>query len=108
MNGHRPLRSGFLSPDKGTKLRELVCLLLGTNGISDSEIRRRKLISKRDSSVNVMMRLEFYCGFDIRKIAEIKVGDQFLNVYKIVGRHRWHGRYRSFGEFDSIFPNVRS
>lgn len=93
-------RDRFVTPAKGTKTRELILRMLREEGLTSAEALNAGLIRHNSSLTGIIARLEYECGFDIRVIGSQRIERRGRNmyVYRIVGRHRWNGPYRSFTE----------
>lgn len=100
-----PPRTGFFSPYKGTRAREIILLALAPRGLSASAAIQKRLIPSQQALLTFMQRLEYDCGFDIRLEGSKKSKDPTTQIYRIVGRHRWNGQYRRFRP--SLDRNVR-
>jgi hypothetical protein len=92
------VRCKFTSPKKGTKAREIINLMLRPCGLSSSEAAKKKLIKNTNGLTAIISRFEYESGFDIRvigkKSSSHKRGAK-EKIYRIVGRHRWNGKYFS-------------
>lgn len=91
-------RDRFVSPRKGTKVRALINLLLKPQGMTTFEAVQAGLVKESTSISGVLARLEYECGFDIRVVGASPrvLKGRRAYIYRIVGRHRWNGQYRSF------------
>lgn len=79
----------------------MVLLLLRRQGLSLEEAWHRGFARERFDYRVTLARIEYEFGFDIRRT------DRDTSTYRIVGRHRWNGAYRSFVIIDPGWPNVR-
>jgi len=88
MSRNRRRKSAYSTPRKGTKTRVVVNLML----------RREGLLSDQFPSVpSLAERLRDDCGFDIAIFpAPTGKPGRPRSCYKIIGRYRWDGSYRSF------------
>lgn len=80
-------KSSYTTPRKGTKTRAAINLLLRREGATGSEF-----------ASGTVERLRNDCGFDIAVFPEPATGKvgRPASRYKIIGRYRWDGSYRSF------------
>lgn len=75
--------------------------MLSPAGITVHEAIRDGLLSHRTSMSGTVNYLIDYCGFDIRYFSVDGRGpedgrNKVVSAYRIVGRSRWDGGYRSF------------
>lgn len=101
MGYRRRTKSKYGTPRKGTKRRKLVLLLLRKQGLTTEQAY--EIGMKREDLGGALAALRDDCGFDIQVIGTRpgRVGTRgfatkHLYVYRIIGRYRWSGSYRSF------------
>jgi len=89
MSRNRRRKSSYCTPRKGTKTRAAVNLLLRREGATNLEVGSLAALAER---------LRYDCGFDIAAFPEPSTGKTGRPAcrYKIIGRYRWDGSYRSF------------
>lgn len=94
MVGRGKLRTKYTTPRKGTKVRKAVLLLLRPCGATMQQMITETSICKAS---NILEDIKNFYGFDVQIINQIpsKIG-RHTNVYRIIGRWRWNGSYRSF------------
>lgn len=102
-----PVRNRFWSPVKGTRQRAAILLALRPQGLTAEEAIERRLFRTPNQLLCLMQRLEYDCGFDIRRNGHTGPRHLAKPVYWIVGRHRWNGSYRAFCQVPDHVPNVR-
>lgn len=92
----RKHKDRYSTPKKGTKKRQLVLALLNPKGIKTSDMKE---LGFKDSGAIENLRND--CGFDVQIIDQQPSPSgkgRPTNVYRIIGRYRWKGGYRSFLE----------
>lgn len=94
------MKTKFTTPRKDSKSRNIALMLLRDEGATMQEIRETTGMSSVVAH-GVLARLDFDCGFDIRRFTEKHIDPTTSRPplrYRIVGRSRWNGGYRSFVE----------
>lgn len=94
--GSKKIKSKYSTPKKGTKRRLIINLMLRPDGVSLQEVHEYGL--NKDTFSKDMEWLRNDCGFDTAVIGRrpIPNSNRTSNVYKIIGRYYWNGKYRSF------------
>lgn len=92
----KSFKSKYSTPKKGTKRRTMINLLLRPEGLSLYEIEKLGFSKLNFSKDIEWMRSD--CGFDVLIVGRrpLENSHRFTNVYRIIGRYYWDGRYRSF------------
>jgi hypothetical protein len=88
-------RTGFSTPQKGTKARALVNIMLSPAGVTSCQALDRRLIRTARALKTLIMQLQCECGFDILTSITLSSEGGKIRSYHIAGRHRWNGQYRS-------------
>jgi hypothetical protein len=97
----------YTTPKKGTKTRQLLLMLLRLQGATMHELRAELGWGKGSIRTNISM-LGDFGGWDVRQfpvdnpnriegMPTSTGGWRKLTAYRIVGRDRWGGGYRSIG-----------
>jgi hypothetical protein len=108
-------RIGFgRSPAKGTKIRQFLLMALRSQGVTSWEAVQAGLIRERGLSAFLTM-LRDMKGYDVkafrlapeqRTLARVgAIGVRGKNpplVYRLVGRMKWDGSYRTFLRLDAL------
>lgn len=103
-----PIRTGYLTCPKGSKMRALLLLALRPQGVQVSEAIRLGIINTANAALVIMGQAEFHCGYDVRHIGRRKSKNPEAITYHLVGKHRWSGEYHSFRPAGDTWPNVRN
>lgn len=113
MTGRRGVTRGFgCSPAKGTQARKLVLMLMRPQGVTSWEAREA-FVTERRSFGCLVEQLRDQKGYDIRSFP-IPEGERTIErvgpsavsskcpprVWRLVGKMRWNGTYRSFIRLD--------
>lgn len=83
-------------------------MALAPRGLSASSAIQQQLIPSQLALLTLMQRIEHDCGFDIRLEGRRNSKDPTTQIYRVVGRHRWNGSYKSFQPDHDHWPNVRN
>jgi hypothetical protein len=100
------VRGRFQTPHKGTKARTLTLLLFKLQGLTWLEAKQIGLVATYREFTTILHLLEMDGGFDIRITDHTKLNGTWLDVYRIVGRHRWNGQYRGLGSISDHVPTI--
>jgi hypothetical protein len=92
-------RNKYSTPAKGTKSRALLLGMLSKRGLTASEALERGYLARRSAMAAMLSQFYNTGGWDIRGFTEPSgtPSSPFVR-YRIVGRFRWEGGYRSFIE----------
>jgi hypothetical protein len=95
-------KTRYSNPAKGTKTRAAVNLMLRREGATTYEIADVTNMSL-SAAGSVVQQLIDQRGFDIAVFPEPLTGRRGRRAcrYKIIGRYRWDGSYRSFVSTDA-------
>jgi len=109
----RRIKTIYTNPRKGTKARAAVNLMLRREGATAAEIAERVGYNRVNSISAMCEALRNDKGFDIAAFPVAGSGHvgRPPSVYKIIGRYRCNGSYRSFvsiGEQHSDHENIRT
>ena len=90
-------RNKYSTPAKGTKSRALLLGMLSRRGITATEALEQELIVRRSGMAAMLTQFINVGGWDIRGFHEPSGTPSSPYVrYRVVGRFRWEGGYRSF------------
>ena len=92
-------------PKRGSKTRAILALMLRPQGLTVHEAVQLGLSPKSGNLGGPLQQLELFKGWDIRRVSLPEEHRKERNnrwgiAYKVVGRYRDSGRYRSFVSAD--------
>lgn len=107
MAPHRKPKSSYTcSPGKGTKSRAALLAMLRETGLTGQEAVQRGFVVSASSLGTMVSKFRDMQGFDIvgvpteinrKAMAHLNARKSVL-AYRVVGKYRWDGTYRSFVE----------
>lgn len=93
-------KSRYTTPKKGTKRRKIVNLMLRSEGLATKDAEKHDLTQKNINGILEALKYDY--GFDLQTIGTNQAkpstngAGRRSNIYRIIGRWTWAGKYRSF------------